>query len=296
MGIDVHGFNLLKYAARKKPFGCVATIGRQALHVPPEKVRRLLGLTDEIDFGLYCEELLKAHFGAISIDSFDNSSYENASHVVDLNKPLVTGQTYDTVADLGCLEHIFNAPQALRNVSEMCSAGGQILHLLPANNFCGHGFWQFSPELFFSLYSDSNGYRETEVFLADAANENCWFEVKRPGNGNRAETSSATGVFVLVRTIRTSTFSQENVQQSDYVHVWNHPAEIVQAGSRGSFDTYVNSRAFERRFKRAIGRLPMESVARRAFKRLKALLPSETALSTRNPHLIRRSIAELGIE
>jgi hypothetical protein len=207
MGINVHGFNLLKYAARKKPFGKVATIGRQALHVPPEKVRRLLGLHDEVDFGPYCEELLKAHFGAVSTDSFDNSAYENATHVIDLNKPLVIGKAYDTVIDLGCLEHIYNAPQALRTASEMCADGGQILHLLPANNFCGHGFWQFSPELFFSLYSDANGYRETEIFLADAANENCWFEVKRPGSGNRAETSSATGVFVLVRTTRTSFFS-----------------------------------------------------------------------------------------
>jgi len=296
MGINVHGFNLLKYAAKKKPFGRVATIGRQALHVPPEKVRRLLALTSETDFGPYCEELLKAHFGAVSIESFDNSAYEHATHVFDLNKPFVIGQTYDTVIDLGCLEHIYNAPQALRNLSDICAEGGQILHLLPANNFCGHGFWQFSPELFFSLYSDSNGYRETEVFLADAANENCWFEVKRPGNGNRAETSSATGVFVLVRTTRTSSFSQENVQQSDYVHLWNNPGQVVDVAGRGSFENYANSHALDRRLKRAIGRLPLESIARRTFKQLKNLLPSETALSTRNPHLIRRSIAELGID
>jgi SAM-dependent methyltransferase len=295
MGINVHGFNLLKYAAGKKPFGRVATIGRQALHVPPEKLRRLLGLTDEVDFGAYCEELLKTHFGAASIESFDNSAYEHATHLVDLNKPLVAGQTYDTVIDLGCLEHIYNAPQALRNLSEICAEGGQILHLLPANNFCGHGFWQFSPELFFSLYSEPNGYRETEVFLADEANENCWFEVKRPRNGNRAETSSATGVFVLVRTVRTSSFAQENVQQSDYVYVWNNMGQVVHLAGRGSFESYTNSRAFERRLKRAIGRLPLESFVRRAFKQLKQLVPSETALSRRNPHLIRRTITDLGI-
>ncbi len=295
MGINVHGFNLLKYAAKKKLFGRAATIGRQALHVPPEKVRRLLGLAEEVNFGAWCEELLKAHFGAVSIESFDNSAYEHATHLVDLNKPLEIGQAYDTVIDLGSLEHIYNAPQALRNLSEICADGGQILHLLPANNFCGHGFWQFSPELFFSLYSESNGYRETEVFLADSANENCWFEVKRPGNGSRAETSSATGVYVLVRTVRRSSFSQENVQQSDYVHVWDNPGQVVHLAGRGSFESYTSSPALERRLKRAIGRLPIESLARRTFKQLKKLLPSETALSTRNPHLIRRTITDLGI-
>ena len=253
-------------------------------------------MVEEVNFGPYCEELLKAHFGAVSIESFDNSRYEHATHVVDLNKPLVIGQTYDTVIDLGCLEHIYNAPQALRNLSKICAAEGQILHLLPANNFCGHGFWQFSPELFFSLYSEANGYRETEIFLADAANENCWFEVKRPGNGSRAETSSATGVFVLVRTVRTSSFAQENVQQSDYVHLWNNPGQVVHVAGRGSFESYTSSPSFERRLKRAIGRLPLESIARRAFKQLKQLVPSETALSPRNPHLIRRRITDLGID
>jgi len=65
------------------------------------------------------------------------------------------------------MEHVFNASQGLKNVTRLCAPGGQIIHSLPANNFCNHGFWQFSPELFFSLYSDKNGYSETEIFLAD---------------------------------------------------------------------------------------------------------------------------------
>ena len=147
-----------RFAAARKPFGRVATIGRQGLHVPPEKVRKLLNLNQEIDYGKYCEDLLKAQFGAKSVDSFDNSDYEGATHIVDMNVRLKKQYRYDTVIDGGSLEHIYNAPQALKNLSEMCEEGGQILHMLPANNFCGHGFWQFSPELFFSLYSGKNGY------------------------------------------------------------------------------------------------------------------------------------------
>jgi hypothetical protein len=81
--------------------------------------------------------------------------HEKATHVVDMNKPLAIEERYDTVIDAGTIEHIYNAPQALANVSAMCAHQGQILHIGPANIFCGHGFWQFSPELFFSLYSEN---------------------------------------------------------------------------------------------------------------------------------------------
>ena len=40
---------------------------------------------------------------------------------------------------------------------KLTKIGGMIIHALPANNFCGHGFWQFSPELFYELYSPENG-------------------------------------------------------------------------------------------------------------------------------------------
>jgi hypothetical protein len=132
-----------------------------------------------------------------------------------MNKPLAVQNRYDTVIDGGCIEHIFNIPQALRNVSEICSAGGQILHVLPTNNFCGHGFWQVSPELFFTLYSEANGCRETELFLADLANEQFWYQVREPRDDERANVTSSTPLYALVRTRRTEVFNHDDVQQSD---------------------------------------------------------------------------------
>lgn len=285
MGIEVHGFNLLKFAAARKRFGRVATIGRQGLHVPKEKVRRLLDLPREIDFGPWCEDLLTSHFGASSVESFDNSDYEQATHIVDLNLPLTQSFSYDTVIDLGCLEHIYNAPQALKNISLMGAEDAQILHLLPANNQCGHGFWQFSPELFFSLYSEANGYRETQVFLADSSNEYCWYEVRKPANGDRVEFTSIAAVYVLVRTKKASLFCHDRIQQSDYVHIWENggssPVRNAPAAS------------FERLIKQAAGRLPFESAARFAYKQVRKALPSRTRLSGRNPNLTRKLVSDL---
>ena len=221
MGIDYHSLRFLKYARRKQAFGAVATIGRQGLHLPPWKVREILGLEAMIDFGAYCERLLTEQFAATSVESYDNSDYESATHVTDMNHALATERKYDTIIDAGCLEHVYNVSQALKNVSALANPGAQILHMLPANGFCGHGFWQFSPELFFSLYSDANGYRETEVFLADLANERSWFKVKEPRGGKRADVVTSKAVYVLVRTRLVGPFSHDNVQQSDYAFAWN---------------------------------------------------------------------------
>jgi SAM-dependent methyltransferase len=225
MGIDVHALNFLRYARRFGRFENTLTIGRQVVHLRPHQIRHLLDIDDVSGMRGYCEAMLKTRFGASGVDSVDNSNFENATLVLDMNRalPATLASRYDTVFDGGCTEHIFNAPQALKNISSLCRPGGQILHVLPANNFCGHGFWQFSPELFFSLYSPANGYEQTEVFLADLAQTDKWFRVKQPAGGKRVNVHSATPLYLLVRTVLArEAFSHEEVQQSDYVYQWSH--------------------------------------------------------------------------
>jgi hypothetical protein len=159
-----HGLQLLRFAAKHAQFGRVATIGRQELGLDKKEVCNLTGVGAEYKHERYCDSLLLQHFGAICVDSWDYSDYEGASHIADMKKPLNERlSAYDTIIDGGSLEHVYNAPQALLNVSELCCDGGQILHVLPGNNFCGHGCWQFSPELFFSLYCESNGYSDESL-------------------------------------------------------------------------------------------------------------------------------------
>lgn len=244
MGIDVHGLNLLRYSKTKKPFGAVITIGRQGLHVIEPVIKDILKTTSDYKNQPYCEELLNLYFGATKVEFIDNSNYEEATYVHDMNQTLPSNLVgkYDTVFDGGCLEHIYNAPQALKNCSLFCKPGGQILHVLPANNFCGHGFWQFSPELFFSLYSANNGYAETEVFIADLANTKQWYQVKQPSNGQRVNVMSSSSLYVLVRTVlQKENFNHTNVQQSDYVFEWTTPNEDENliAKQKSSFKEYL---------------------------------------------------------
>ncbi len=227
MGIDIHPFNFLRYALKRSgSFGKTATIGRQNLFLGGnENIKKMFNLAEIVDYGEFCEKLLLTHFGSVKVDSYDYSDYEGATFTYDLNMPPPSNLTgpeylYDTIIDSGSLEHIFNIPQAFKNISNMCKIGGTILHALPANNYCGHGFWQMSPELFFSLYSEANGYTETEVFLAGIQDNKNWYKVKKPKNGIRRLVTNCSQVLALVRTKKRQNISHYTVQQSDYVNSW----------------------------------------------------------------------------
>jgi len=289
MGIDYHGLKFLRYVHGKRPFGSVVTIGRQGLHLPPWKVREILDLKTLTDFGAYGERLMMECFGATSVDSYDNSDYESATHVWDMNRALVPEKKYDTIVDFGCLEHVYNVAQALKNVSSLANPGAQIIHVLPSNGFCGHGFWQFSPELFFSLYSEQNGYRDTEVFLADLADERSWFIVKKPRGGKRADVVTSQEMYVLVRTTIEQTFSHDSVQQSDYTFAWDKSTAWTDKSSDKSAAGHSTAREVTK--PRADERpRPATAVVRwglrLAVKRIEAAF-RRTSLNGTNPFLTR---------
>ena len=74
----------------------------------------------------------------------------------------------------------------------------------------------------FSLYSKENGYAETEVYIADLTDNENWYQVKQPSNGQRVELSSPSALYVLVRTVLIGDhFRHSNVMQSDYLYQWN---------------------------------------------------------------------------
>jgi hypothetical protein len=287
MGIDIHALNFLRYVAKKRKLGKVATIGRQSLLVPRRELASVLGVSwNDTNFGLYSEELLRKHFGATLVDSYDYSVYEGATHVVDLGRPIVAEQQYDTIIDCGTAEHIFDIPQVLRNLSCLCASGGRIIHVLPANNFCGHGFWQFSPELFFSLYSSVSGYSETEVFLADLRDKGKWFEVEQPKNGRRAEVTSSGPLYVMCMTTKLSKSFPENVQQSDYVYHWDRSDYMRrhQSGLVPTLKTMIKTRPS----------LYWFAVRTRAFaKRVVEQVTNPTCLSDRNRHLRKFNVSDL---
>lgn len=217
MGINADAIGILRLASRTEPLGKVVTMGRMGLHVSESDLR---AMGYQKGFGKFCEDFLIANFGASGVESIDYSDFEGATHIADLNKPLDIPANYDTVIDSGTLEHVFNVVQALKNVSQICKVGGRIIHIVPANNLLNHGFWQFSPELFFSLYCAKNGFAETKVFLSDVGNKECWYEATAPRNGHWDYLASSRALYVIVITRKVEQIENWDVQQSQYVNDW----------------------------------------------------------------------------
>src|SRR5262249_13058363 len=118
--------------------------------------------------GGYCEGFLK-RLGASEVVSVDASDYEGASVVHDMNQPVPASmyESFTAVIDSGTLEHVFNFPVAVKNCMEMVSRGGHFLGITPANNLMGHGFYQFSPELLYRIFSPANGYQIRKLMICE---------------------------------------------------------------------------------------------------------------------------------
>lgn len=213
MGIGVHELALLK---RERPLGEVLMLGRQRINVQ-----------GRADRGEYADDLLKS-LGATSVSSLDYSDFEGATYTGDLNEPIDLGRQFDTVIDYGTSEHVFDVASSLRNCIRLCRIGGKILHALPANGDCGHGFYQLAPELFLALYSEKNGFTDTEVFLYDLMDSNHWWKVK-PG-ANRIKANSLSDALCLARTVKSAEVKALAVSQSYYEEAWDSDAALNVTG------------------------------------------------------------------
>ena len=189
MGLDINGVKLLLHARQfDVDFRRVITIGRQMLYVKQHDLKRLFeqaglpGLSEAegLGPGNYAESFLKL-LGAEITDSLDASAYEEATIIHDLNQPLPEElhSRYSLVIDGGSLEHVFDFPMAAKNCMDLLEEEGSYIGITPANNFLGHGFYQFSPELYFRVFSPDNGFRVLKMYLYADRKKNAsfyWYE------------------------------------------------------------------------------------------------------------------------
>lgn len=211
-------------------------IGRQEIHLPPDE---LVGLFSQFGhlhasenngafFGQrHCfSEPLFEFLGASSVDSFDYSDFEGATWTHDMNESISEGfkSRYSMVFDGGSLEHIFNFPTAIKNCMEMVEPGGDFIGCYPANNYMGHGFYQFSPELFFRVFCQQNGFDLPRIFVFEDTPRSPWYEVIDPvAAGSRVVLRSVLPVQLLVIARKSRTlevFGGGFPQQSDYDNQW----------------------------------------------------------------------------
>lgn len=256
MGIHASfGALLVRAKERGALFETTATIGRQSLAVPMGDLAawaRRLGIAepdwDSFAVDGYSEDFFGKMLGAKTLMSFDFSAYQGAGVVHDFNQPLPRAYhtTCDAVVDGGSIEHIFDIKQVLSNYMALPKIGGDVHICTNANNVCGHGFYQFSPEFFYRVFSEANGYRietvcliETPFHLVEKSARQRIFEVADPASvGKRMVivNDKPVSIYVHARRVAERPLFAEPPYQSDYLGEWADAAEDAgqDQGERGA--------------------------------------------------------------
>ena len=183
MGLVINSIRfLIEARQRGVQFGETLTLGRQHLTVSPQRLCALLREyrmpappEGEARFQAALEqarwrfEVFARALGAAKVSAMDVSAYEQAEVVHNLNEPVgpeLHGR-FDLVIDGGTLEHVFNVPVAIGNCLKMAKPGGHVVIITNMNNLVGHGFYQFSPELFFRIFSPDNGFEVVRMIAVE---------------------------------------------------------------------------------------------------------------------------------
>jgi len=234
----------------------LATLGRMDLHIKPGDLAAVLrdfdisigdSALNHVTRQRYAEDLLRL-LGACDVQSIDASAYEGATIVHDMNWPIpdALASRFSAIIDHGTTEHIYDFPTAMRNVMKMLAVGGHFLSATCANNFMGHGFYQFSPELYFRLFDAARGFRMKGVFLVEVGSRGCWYRVTDPavaGERVTLKNREPTYVIVLAQKILDETGTQAAPQQSDYAIAWNGAqAPIASHGIKAALKRHLPAR------------------------------------------------------
>ena len=177
MGISRSAVRVLLHEAKRAEMnGRILTLGRQDIFITRPELLELMqefGLKpvrhaaqvlsrkeSEAKAGLISDQHLFLALGFSECKALDASGYEDADILFDLNKPETPANLvnqWDAVLDGGTIEHVFHTPNVLANIFRFLKVGGRIIHMAPSSNHIDHGFYMFSPTLFWDYYK-ANGY------------------------------------------------------------------------------------------------------------------------------------------
>jgi hypothetical protein len=107
---------------------------------------------------------------------------------------------------------------------EMVQKGGHFLGIAPANNFMGLGFYQFSPELYSSIFARKNGFMIDRITLFEESLRGKWYEIINPEKvwkHSEIISKHKTYTFVQARKIDTVLIFSSIPQQSHYLLLWS---------------------------------------------------------------------------
>jgi hypothetical protein len=182
--------------------------------------------------------------GFKTVDALDFSDFEGANIVHDLNVPCNKDfkniGDYNLIFDGGTIEHIFSMPNILKNIFDLLSVGGRIMHSAPVNMF-NHGFYNYSTCFFEDFYSCNN-------FLINECAIIKWTERTWPDNAfytlgdrnsqfirslNPTTFDGATFAINFTATKIHKSTGDHIPQQGDYLIAWNPSSDRADPHNSG---------------------------------------------------------------
>jgi hypothetical protein len=247
MGLGKLSIQYLLQLRRTQKWEKTITLGRLNTTLSPDWINKQLtqrnlpaaysAQSEKINDALVADDFFRA-LGAKTVDSLDGSSFEKATIIHDLNEPIGKEhwEKYDLVFDGGTTEHVFNFPMAIGNAMRLLKVGGTLITHVPINCLCGHGFYQFSPELFFRVMSPHNGFKTEKVLIHGLWPNGGIYEAIDPEKlRQRVELMAMSPLMMVAHAVKTApTPDKITAIQSDYFAVWeqhkagNYKAPVKQ--------------------------------------------------------------------
>ena len=234
MGLRITSMLTIEYA--RKNYGAdlskTLTLGRQFRAFSKKEFRKYLPQFQEIpeahledDFrSPYAEKIFRDMYGT-KLYSLDGFAHEDPDIVWDLNEPVPEEmeEQFSCLIDGGTMEHVFHVPELVRNCFRMLRPGGIYISMVPTNNFNGHGLYQFSPDFFYSVFSEANGMKIRDVFIVKFSSKNkVWKLNTSPaaaGERVQFDVNTQTEIYVIAEKIG-PTPEKIRAQQTDYEEGW----------------------------------------------------------------------------
>jgi hypothetical protein len=254
MGLNYNDVRCLMEWRGRRSGGKVATLGHLTLTLHPADVSRLRGelagdgaamaWLDRYRWADFADDMFREMLKFDDVTSLDFSPYEGATVTQDIGAPLREGLAgqFDLAVDGGTLEHVFNFPVAIANLMRLVKTGGAVYTQNPCNSLAGHGFYQFSPELMYRVFSPANGFETAFVRIAIAhhlsieqtAGQPVYDVIDPAKYGGRVMLASKNPVVMMCLAVKRADvepFAQP-VLQSDYVEKWSGavPAQLNWKG------------------------------------------------------------------
>lgn len=276
MGLNFNDIRFLLDWRSERTGGAVVSLGRQNVFLHSKQVRQLRGTAtdrtirwlDAVRTGDFADEMFRSAFGFDRVESIDISEFEGATIRADIggSLPRELYGKFDLAIDGGTLEHVFNFPAAIANLMRLVRVGGAIYTQNPCSGLAGHGFYQFSPELMYRVFSPENGFRiefvriaRSRTIIVEQTVSQPVYDVKDPAEvGARVNVQGGrpTTLMCLATKISDVEPFQKPPMQSDYLSRWDGSAPPLNWKGRlaGRFppfgwvvNRWKNAKAFKRR-------------------------------------------------